>query len=535
MNYWGDIKERFWRNKRGKIGACIVLLYFFIALYAPFFASSKPLVVIWNKTIYFPLLRYYFSTALYTQAIDIFFNLLSLFCPLFLFQGLFSKKYQKYYRVVLLVGFLFSFFFIQYGPVIEPAHDGERIEQKQYFYTEKLALQYDLQSKERASFPFPDFSIERRFMSPYQLLNMVVEEKVHKKRYEKLRQYVGETDASSCVYYMKKIGEKEQLVNLRGRREKLLEGYTQRKKEEQSLRKSHNNETRLSQIVEQNIEFERLENRIRYMEEKRAFLEIQQREVSFILYPLLRPLHWQDDVGGTQALNRKVSFLDLVRLTRQDLLGALLFGARRSLFVGFFAVFLSLLIGIPLGLISGYFGGKVDIVLSRFVEIWESMPAFFMLLFIMAIFQTKSLFIVIGVIALFSWSPTFRFVRAETLKQRERLYVDACRALGFSSFRILCHHLLPNVLTPVVALLPFSLMAAITREAALSFLGLGEERSCSWGQLMDEGRQAFPAEAQLLWPPALMLTFLLIAIAFVGDALRAAMDPKAEGKAAPQA
>ena len=79
---------------------------------------------------------------------------------------------------------------------------------------------------------------------------------------------------------------------------------------------------------------------------------------------------------------------------------------------------------------------------------------------------------------------------------------------------------------PVIALLPFDIMAAITREAALAFLGLGEEHSCSWGVLMDEGRMAFPQESALLWPPAIALTVLLMAIAFVGNALQTALDPK---------
>jgi peptide/nickel transport system permease protein len=155
------------------------------------------------------------------------------------------------------------------------------------------------------------------------------------------------------------------------------------------------------------------------------------------------------------------------------------------------------------------------------------MPTFFMLMLLVTLLQTKAIAIVIAVIALFGWTTCFRFVRAETFRQREMLYIDAARALGFSNLRILWVHVLPNSLLAVLALLPFDIMGAITKESGLAFLGLGEERSCSWGVLMDEGRQAFPAESMLLWPPAIVLTILLLAIAFVGEAVQSAADPKA--------
>ncbi|MBS0638073.1 MAG: ABC transporter permease subunit, partial [Verrucomicrobia bacterium] len=119
-------------------------------------------------------------------------------------------------------------------------------------------------------------------------------------------------------------------------------------------------------------------------------------------------------------------------------------------------------------------------------------------------------------------------IRAETFRQREMLYVDASKAIGFPDRTILLRHILPNSILAVLALLPFDIMAAVSREAALAFLGLGEEQSCSWGVLMDEGRAAFPADSSLLWPPAIVLTILLVAIASVGQSLQAALDPKTE-------
>jgi len=140
--------------------------------------------------------------------------------------------------------------------------------------------------------------------------------------------------------------------------------------------------------------------------------------------------------------------------------------------------------------------------------------------------QSKSIFLVIIVIGLFGWTGFSRYIRGEFFKQRNLPYVEACQSLGFRDNYIIFKHILPNAIPPVLTLLPFAVMGAITSEAGLSFLGLGEENSCSWGVLMDEGRTAFPAESYLLWPPAILLTVLLVAIAIVGDSLRDTLDPK---------
>jgi peptide/nickel transport system permease protein len=274
---------------------------------------------------------------------------------------------------------------------------------------------------------------------------------------------------------------------------------------------------KLNLVVDQIITPLQAEN-----EEKRKWLEDEVKNVSFILFPLIRPYHWEDDVGFD--LPKSVPFWQACRLSGKDLMAALIFGSRISLLVGFLSCALSLAIALPLGLFSGFYGGTKDLVVCHLVEVWESMPAFFMLLLLVTVLGTKSLLVIIGVIALFGWTGIFRFVRAEVFRQRQLTYVDAARSIGLSDGQILARHILPNALAAVIALLPFDIMAAITRESAISFLGLGEEQSCSWGVLMDEGRQAFPAESVLLWPPALVLSVLLIAIALLGDALQKAMD-----------
>lgn len=260
--------------------------------------------------------------------------------------------------------------------------------------------------------------------------------------------------------------------------------------------------------------------------QRQQWLQEQLGKIAFTFNPLIRSFHWEDDAGGEQDLNRYIDWWDLTRINRKDLVAGLLFGIRVSLFVGITSVLLALSIGLPIGAAAGYYAGTTDIIVCRLLEIWESMPVFFMLLMVVAITQSKSIFLVIAVIGTFGWTGFSRFLRGEFFKQRNLPYVDACRAMGYGDRKIIFSQILPNALPPILTLLPFAIMGAITSEAGLSFLGLGEEGSCSWGVLMDEGRNAFPGESYLLWPPAILLTVLLVAIALVGDAMRDAIDPK---------
>lgn len=263
-----------------------------------------------------------------------------------------------------------------------------------------------------------------------------------------------------------------------------------------------------------------------FLQDRRKWLETESSKVTFILWPLLRDFHWEDDAGGDSYFNRLIPRDELTRSNRRDFFAALLFGIRISFATGLVSVGLALLIGIPMGALAGYFGGKTDIVICRLLEVWESMPTFFMLLMTVAILQSKSIFLVIAMIGIFGWTGFSRFIRGEFLKQKNLAYVEACHAVGYPTSWIMFREIMPNAISPILTLLPFAIMGAITSEAGLSFLGLGEEGSTSWGVLMDEGRKAFPAESYLLWPPAILLTILLVAIALVGDAIRDELDPK---------
>ncbi len=464
------IWHNFIRRPLGILGLVLLAIFVFMALYAPFLASSKPICVAYNGTLYFPLFRYLLSTVFFTKKIDIFFNLLGLFFPFF-----FERGWFKPLSFLFVVLFIFFGFFADINPASSPYLNQQK---------EAFLLQLD-RDNEEAILPNWDFDLE--YMNDYAKLNLVLENYNRKRTHEQVNRALGH------------------------------EGYTR-----YSIDLAHEKER-----IEK-LESIGAKNELQYIIERRAWLEQQQANIRYILWPLFSTHHWEDDVGGEQSQNLQLPFNLDTRINRKDLLSALIFGSRISLFVGILSTLLALGIGLPLGLVAGYYGNRLDMLLCRFVEVWEAMPVFFMLLLIVAILQTKSIFVVVVVISIFSWMSAFRFVRAETFRQRELLYVDASKAIGFPDSTILLRHILPNSILAVVALLPFDIMAAVTREAGLAFLGLGEEVSCSWGVLMDEGRVAFPADTSLLWPPAIILTLLLIAIAFVGQALHAAMDPKSQ-------
>lgn len=491
--YWRAICTRFFRHKTGLAGMAVFLVLTFLGIYAPFFASSKPLFVLYGNEPYFPLFRYLFYKGFYTKGIDLFFNLAMFFIPLFVVTFLFRKRVGRIMRMGALLSFIFLFLLVENGIVENP----EKSIQQPATEAGNVSL---------------NFSKEIHEASPYGKLNLLLEHILSKKRHDAL--------APLLPDYIREV----QSFRKEAKDLKLPTNYQNSLTHEaevlSSLQEKIQREESGSKAQKEDLE------EIAYIKDRRDWVEKESLNVSWIIMPLIRPFHWEDGAGGDRFFNRIADINDKTRINRKDLFASLLFGIRISLVVGVLSIGISLLIGIPIGAIAGYFAGRTDLLICRLIEIWESMPAFFMLLMIIAVMQSKSIFIVILIIGLFGWTSFSRFIRGEFFKQRSLSYVDACLVLGLPKKRIIFSHILPNAIPPVLTLLPFAIMGAISSEAGLSFLGLGEEGSCSLGVLMDEGRSSFPGESYLLWPPAFVLTVFLISIALVGDALRDTLDPK---------
>lgn len=210
-----------------------------------------------------------------------------------------------------------------------------------------------------------------------------------------------------------------------------------------------------------------------------------------------------------------------------DVLCRLIHGSRISLSVGFVAVGISSVIGIFIGAILGYFGGKVDFVGMRIVEIMMAIPTFFLIITIVAFFP-RSLFNIMIIIGITSWTGDARFIRAEFFKLRNQDFVQAARSLGLPLRSILFRHMLPNGIAPVLVNATFGIAGAIFIEAALSFLGFGvAPPTPSWGQMLSLG---VATTGRFLWWlslfPGLSIFFTVLAYNLVGEGLRDAIDPR---------
>lgn len=210
----------------------------------------------------------------------------------------------------------------------------------------------------------------------------------------------------------------------------------------------------------------------------------------------------------------------------RDMLSRIIYGARVALIVGLSATSLSLAIGVTVGAVAGYFGGWVDLLLSRVVDALMAFPLLVLLVALAAVVG-PSLRTVVLVIGATFWASYARVVRAEVLSLRERDFVLAARALGVSNARIIFRHLLPNVLGVVIVLASLSVAGVILTESALSFLGLGTQPpTASWGSMLTNGRTYIRAYPHIALFPGLMITITVLAFNLLGDGLRDALDPR---------
>lgn len=210
----------------------------------------------------------------------------------------------------------------------------------------------------------------------------------------------------------------------------------------------------------------------------------------------------------------------------RDVLSRMIWGSRVSLKVGFVAVGIALLIGIIIGAIAGFYGGKVDAVLMRFVDIMLAFPTFFLILAVIAILE-PSIFTIMVVIGVTGWMDVARLVRAEFLTLKERDFVTAARALGASDVRLIFRHLLPNALSPVFVAATFGVAGAILIESGLSFLGLGvQPPNPSWGNILTAGKDNIEVAWWLSLYPGISILITVLSYNLVGEGLRDALDPR---------
>jgi microcin C transport system permease protein len=219
------------------------------------------------------------------------------------------------------------------------------------------------------------------------------------------------------------------------------------------------------------------------------------------------PEHWL----GTDASGR-------------DILARLVYGFRVSIYFALALTTIGTLLGILIGAVQGYFGGRVDLGTQRVIEIWNAIPELYLLIIVASIFA-PSLLLLLIVFAFFGWISLSDYVRAEFLRNRNLEFVKAARAMGLSNWQIIRRHMVPNSMTPVITFLPFRMSAAVLFLTSLDFLGLGVPDLPSLGELLREGKDNLDA----WWisvPTFLLLVLTLLLLTFIGDSLRDAFDTR---------
>jgi len=210
----------------------------------------------------------------------------------------------------------------------------------------------------------------------------------------------------------------------------------------------------------------------------------------------------------------------------RDMYSRMLYGARISLFVAAVAVIFGLLAGTTTGIVAGYYGGMVDEILMRLVDLWSSLP-FLLIALIVAVSVGPSLGMVIALLAVSSWSAGSRNIRAEVLSLRGREYVQMSRVMNASDFRIIVRHLLPNVMHVVIVITTLRTGSMIIAEAGLSFLGVGVPASVpTWGLMIAQGQKFLTSTWWMSIMPGVAIFLIVLSFNFLGDWLRDRFDPR---------
>jgi len=214
----------------------------------------------------------------------------------------------------------------------------------------------------------------------------------------------------------------------------------------------------------------------------------------------------------------------------RDILSRVIYGSRISLSIGFLVVLISVTLGTVIGISSGYFGGWIDALLMRIVDVLIAFPALFLILIIIAAFG-NSIYLIVVTLSFTGWMGVARIVRSQVLSLKEQEFILAAKALGLSSMRIIFRHLAPNTLTPVIIAATLRIGSIILTEAGLSFLGLGvQPPTPSWGNIINEGRDSLLNHWWISTFPGIAILTTVVCFNLIGDGVRDALDPRMRGQ-----
>jgi peptide/nickel transport system permease protein len=255
---------------------------------------------------------------------------------------------------------------------------------------------------------------------------------------------------------------------------------------------------------------------------------VMQESSDFVIYPIVKYSPTQNDLLAILEQPTKDHIFGTDDRGR-DVLSRMIHGTRISLSIGFVAVGIAVLIGIITGAIAGYYGGKIDFIISRLFEVMITFPVFFLILTILA-FRDPSIYNIMIVIGATGWTGIARLVRGDFLKIRNYDYISAEKSLGATDSRIMFRHILPNALSPVLVSATFGVAGAILVESALSFLGFGvPPPTPSWGDVLSQSKKYVDFAWWLVIFPGMAIFITVTSFNLVGEGFRNALDPKSRG------
>ena len=274
-----------------------------------------------------------------------------------------------------------------------------------------------------------------------------------------------------------------------------------------------------------------LDARIRFMRNRAAVVSLLILScivLACVLGPLLLPYSYEDTDWNQMGIAPNLTGWHLFGTDElgRDLLVRTLVGGRISLTVGLLATLVSVSLGVAWGAVAGFMGGRVDALMMRIVDILYAIP-YLLIAIMMVTILGRDFYLVVLTISAFSWMDMARVVRGQTLSIRSKEYVEAARAIGVPTWRIIFSHVVPNLLGIVVIYTSITVPGVILTESVLSFLGLGvQEPMTSWGVLIHDGANVMASSPWMIWFPGAALTITLYCANFIGDGMRDALDPK---------
>jgi peptide/nickel transport system permease protein len=248
-----------------------------------------------------------------------------------------------------------------------------------------------------------------------------------------------------------------------------------------------------------------------------------------ILAPLVAPFDPAaiDDVLGSRYLSPSLTHLFGTDEFGRDLFSRAVYGARVSLSVGLVAMLVAKTIGVTYGAVAAYFGGLVDGILMRFLDVFLAFPTFYLMLMLVGVFEANITLLIL-ILGLTAWPGTARFIRGEILSLKEQAFTEAARAIGLPNRLIILRHLIPSALSPVLVSAALAVAGMIGAEASLSFLGLGiRPPTPSWGNMVSAGQGSLLVYWWVAFFPGALLALTLVSFSLLADGLRDALDPKA--------